>query len=100
MSYAIGKRSLAICDRCGQQYRYLELRKEWNGLRVCPDCFETKHPQLEPSPPPYEPQALQDPRTDRTEPLFVLVGEPVVQTDSFNACIGVGQVNGVTITIS
>ena len=39
MRYATGKRSLAICDRCGQRYRYPKLRKEWTGLKTCPDCF-------------------------------------------------------------
>ena len=32
MAFAVGKHSQAICDRCGQQYDYLDLRKEWNGL--------------------------------------------------------------------
>ncbi len=77
MKYAVGKRSLAICDRCGQEYKYLELRKEWNGFKTCPECFETKHPQLEPSPPPFEPQALFDPRSDRKEPLVVPVGDNI-----------------------
>ena len=48
MSFAVGVKSQAICDRCGYQYPYLELKKEWNGLLVCPECYEPKHPQLEP----------------------------------------------------
>ena len=68
MRYASGKRSLAICDRCGQRYRYLKLRKEWTGLKTCPDCFEPKHPQLEPIRPGPDPTALYEPRPDsRTE---------------------------------
>ena len=63
------------CDRCGQQYDNVVLRKEWNNLRVCPDCYEEKHPQLEPDPPPYEPQALFEPRPDRKESLEILVGQ-------------------------
>ena len=47
--FASGKYALAICDRCGQQYKFLELKKEWNGLEVCPECYEPKHPQLDPS---------------------------------------------------
>jgi formylmethanofuran dehydrogenase subunit E len=46
MAFASGKYSQAICDRCGYQYPYLELKKEWNGLFTCPECFEPKHPQL------------------------------------------------------
>jgi NAD-dependent SIR2 family protein deacetylase len=97
MKYAVGKKSLALCDRCGQQYRYLELRKEWNGLKVCLECYEPKHPQLEPSPPPYEPQALFEPRPDRVEPMVVPVGENVFNTSkSIHATTQVGIVRVVT----
>jgi len=76
MSFAKGKFALAICDRCGQQYKYLELKKEWNGLFTCPECWEPKHPQLDP---PYhraDPIALKDPRPARKEPLDVYVQAP------------------------
>lgn len=46
--YAKGTRSRAICDRCGFEIAYLTLRTEWTGLRVCEQCFDAKHPQLEP----------------------------------------------------
>ena len=36
---------LAICDRCGFQYRASELRKEWTGLMVCREDFDPRHPQ-------------------------------------------------------
>ncbi len=48
MAFASGKYAIAICDRCGFQYKYLTLKKEWTGFRVCPECYEPKHPQLEP----------------------------------------------------
>lgn len=36
----------AQCDRCGKTRKSFELRKEWNGLRVCGDtCWEPRHPQ-------------------------------------------------------
>lgn len=76
MAFAVGKYSQAICDRCGQQYDYLDLRKEWNGLFVCTECYEPKHPQLDR---PYsrpDPEALQNPRPARTEPIVVPVGSP------------------------
>ena len=84
MRYATGKRSLAICDRCGQRYRYPKLRKEWTGLKTCPDCFEPKHPQLEPSSVPYEPQVLHEPRPDIKEVLSVTITFPVVNGDTFS----------------
>lgn len=72
--YASGKNSYAISDRSGFRYRYTDMRKEWNGLLVGKDEFETKHPQLEPFKKVSDPQALKDPRPDRNEPLTVPVG--------------------------
>ena len=83
MKYATGKRSLAICDRCGQRYRYLELRKEWTGFKTCPDCFEPKYPQLEPSKVPFEPQVLHEPRPDVPETVDIIVSFPVVNSQTF-----------------
>ena len=76
MTFAVGKESQAICDRCGFQYYYLDLKKEWNGLFVCPECYEPKHPQLEPPYSKPDPEALQNPRPDRLEPTIVFVGAP------------------------
>jgi len=76
MAFAVGTHSQAICDRCGFQYPYLSLMKEWNGLMVCPQCYEPKQPQLNP---PYnrpDPQALQNPRPDRPNTMTVFVGAP------------------------
>lgn len=35
----------AICDVCGLRYKSNELSKRWDGLMVCHDDFETRHPQ-------------------------------------------------------
>lgn len=35
----------AICDRCGREYKNVDLRLEWTGLRVCRKCWEPRHPQ-------------------------------------------------------
>ena len=48
MSYASGKRSLAISDRSGQAFPYREMVKEWTGALVHISEFEPKHPQLDP----------------------------------------------------
>ena len=50
--------------------------QEWNGLFTCPECFEPKHPQLDPPYHPADPIALQDPRPARQEPVTVYVGAP------------------------
>ena len=64
MSYASGKYAYGICDRCGFRYHLSELQKEWNNLKTCPECFESKSPQLDPLPHTADPQALYDPRPD------------------------------------
>ena len=76
MAFAVGKESQAICDRCGFQYNYLDLKKEWNGLLVCPECYEPKHPQLDPGYHSADAIALKDPRPARQEPVTVFVGAP------------------------
>ena len=38
--YATGKYAKAISDRSGLEYRYKDMRKEWNGLLVGKDEFE------------------------------------------------------------
>ena len=74
--FASGKYALAICDRCGQQYKFLQLKKEWNGLMTCPECFEPKHPQLEKKDDSADAQALPWSRPARQEPVTVYVGAP------------------------
>lgn len=34
-----------ICDRCGFKYRASQTTLTWDGLYVCNDDFETRHPQ-------------------------------------------------------
>ena len=66
--YASGKKAYGYSDRSGFRYRLREMRKEWNGLKVGPDEYEAKHPQLEPNYPGPDPTALFEPRPDaRTE---------------------------------
>ena len=69
MAFASGRFSRAICDRCGQEYKYQDLKKEWNGLFTCPECYEPKHPQLDPPYHPPDPEALKDPRVESNKIL-------------------------------
>ena len=72
--YASGKHAFALCDRCGQRYKYNKLRAEVenkrpNGLRVCPPCLDEDHPQLQLGKKRIiDSQSLRHPRPDRTEP--------------------------------
>ncbi len=36
----------AICDSCGRKFKASTMRKRWDGLFVCEEDFEIKHPQL------------------------------------------------------
>ena len=66
--YASNKYALGISDRSGAAYRLKDMRKEWTGMLVGKDEWEAKQPQLMPVNAPADPQALRDPRPDRTEP--------------------------------
>jgi len=81
MAYAVGKYARATCDRCGFDYKYLDLRKEWNGLKTCPECYEPKHPQLDPPRHITDPEALREPRGTVPAPTtgygIVKTGNPV-----------------------
>lgn len=35
----------AICDVCGQKYRASKMAKRWDGLMVCHNDMEARHPQ-------------------------------------------------------
>ena len=70
--FASGKNSIAMCDRCGQQYKLKLLRKEIiktknYDLLVCPECWDPDQPQLQLGMYPVDdPQAVRNPRTDST----------------------------------
>ena len=65
MSFASGKRSLAISDRSGLAFPYREMVKEWTGALVHISEFEPKHPQIDPPYHKADAVALQNPRTQR-----------------------------------
>ena len=61
--YAKGKKSYAISDRGGQRVRYTQLKTTWDGLRVAPDEWEPKQPQLTPAKNVIDAQQLFQPRS-------------------------------------
>jgi len=70
--FASGKYAIAMCDRCGQQYKLKQLKaltiktKKVNIL-VCHECWEPDQPQLSLGMYPVDdPQALRNPRPDTT----------------------------------
>ncbi len=64
MAFARGKRSLAISDRSGQQFPYIEMKREWNGSFVHYTEYEPKQPQLDPRHHKADPQGLKNARSD------------------------------------
>jgi DNA-directed RNA polymerase subunit RPC12/RpoP len=70
--FASGKKAIAECDRCGQQFQLKKLRTEIiktkkYELLVCPECWDPDQPQLLLGMFPVDdPQALRNPRRDTT----------------------------------
>jgi len=57
------------CDRCGFKMKSDDARFEWNGLIVCPKCYDPRQPQD------FvrgrrDKQSVTDPRPD-PDPVFV-----------------------------
>lgn len=67
-----GKRAISECDRCGFRFKLKQLKslviKTKNvNIMVCPQCWEKDHPQLQLGMYPVDdPQALRNPRPDRS----------------------------------
>ena len=72
--FASGKYAIALCDRCSQQFKLLQLKKEWTGFKVCEECYDPKHPQLEPRRNIGDAIALFEPRPSPKENMDVPVG--------------------------
>lgn len=109
MAYAQGKYANAICDRCGMQYPFTTLRKEWTGYKVCIECYEPKHPQLETKRNVSDSIALRDPRPDGPSVMTVYVQAPGDTYFSANGMmpvpmsqdiVGQGSVGSVQVVIT
>jgi hypothetical protein len=70
--FAAGHKAIAMCDRCGQQFKLKQLKTEIIKQRkyellVCSECFDPDQPQLMLGTFPVDdPQALRNPRRDTT----------------------------------
>ena len=82
--FATGYKSKAICERCGFKISYVSLVTEWNGLRVCSECFEVKHPQLTPRSA-FDAQEIYQPRPGQhsREDVRILMRHGVTGTFNF-----------------
>ncbi len=73
--YASGKQSWAISDRSGLRFPYTEMVREWNGMLVHTSEYEPKQPQLDPKPVGSDPQALWNPRPQRSSTAVLILLE-------------------------
>jgi hypothetical protein len=97
--FASGKNSIAMCDRCGFQFKLTALRKEIQktkiyNLLVCPECWDPDQPQLLLGMFPVDdPQAVRNPRHDTT---YYTAGTNGLQTvnSTSNAPNAAGFVTG------
>ena len=123
--FASGKRAISECDRCGQRFKLKILKteiiktKNYN-LLVCPECWDPDHPQLQLGMYPVDdPQALRNPRPDRSYVVSGLLADgysgggsrifqwgwaPVGGSSSFDASLTPNNLNLVvqlgTVTVS
>ena len=73
--FASGKKSKAISDRSGFEVKYTQLKTTWDNLRVEPEEYEPKHPQLTPAKNVVDATALFNPRPDNDpENVTILFG--------------------------
>jgi len=96
--FASGKYAIAQCDRCDQRFKLKVLKteiiktKNYN-LLVCPACWDPDQPQLQLGMFPVDdPQALRNPRPDRSYLLSGTSGLQIVPTGS--GPLGTGTVEG------
>lgn len=88
--FASGKKAIAECDRCGFRFKLKELRqliiKTKNvNILVCGECWEPDQPQLQLGMYPVDdPQALRNPRPDKSYRLSGLSGLQLVNSTGPN----------------
>ena len=86
--FASGKNSIAMCDRCGQQYKLTALRQEviktkLYNLMVCDTCWDPDQPQLQLGMYPVDdPQAVREPRPDVSYQASGTSGLQILTTNS------------------
>jgi hypothetical protein len=123
--FASGKNAISECDRCGQRFKLKVLKteiiktKNYN-LLVCPECWDPDHPQLQLGMYPVDdPQALRNPRPDRSYVISGLLADgyngggsrvfqwgwnPVGGASSFDAALTPNNLNLVvqlgTVTVA
>lgn len=101
MRFTTGKYARAMCDRCGDEIAYLDLKDEWTGLRVCKYCWDPKTALEFPSNFPVDPESLKDPRPDNdVEAANGTVAIPNIIPTSFSGFEIEIALGDVTVTVT
>lgn len=103
-AWASEKNAFGFCDRCSFRYPLSELRIEFtnlvpNGYRVCPECWDIDHEQLQIGR--YRSddiQSLRDPRPDnaQAESRRLFAWSPVGQIATSTVRVRLGVVTVTT----
>jgi hypothetical protein len=86
--FTAGKKAIAMCDRCGQQFKLKRLKEEVIktkrfNLLVCEECWDPDHPQLQLGMYPVDdPQGIRDPRPDLSYKVSGRTGLQIALTNS------------------
>ncbi len=102
--FASGKKSKAISDISGFKVKYTQLKTTWDNLRVEPEEYSPKHPQLTPAKNVVDATALFNPRPDNdpenVEIRFGFTKNPFVsRLERSQTSIGIpafGRIGGFT----
>lgn len=93
--YASGKKSNAMSDISGFKVKYKNLKTTWENLRVEPEEYDPKHPQLTPAKNVIDATALFKPRPDNDpDNVLFVVGYTQDWTVDPRTLPGIGM-NGV-----
>ncbi len=92
--YAAGLKAWGYSDRSGFRYRLNDMLVEWNGLKVGPDEYEEKQPQLEPSKTTPDPEGLRNPRPDQRNEVLV---ERLLPLNPFETAVASGTNTNLTV---
>ena len=87
-----------VCDVCGFQFLNTEVMKRWDGMIVCKDDFETKHPSLttrirsETSVPTF----VRPPGPDIFIEICTIQGRHAIPSYAVAGCMTAGYVSAAT----
>jgi len=100
--FSSGKFAIAGCDRCGfrfklKQLKTLTIKTKNVNIRVCPECWEKDHPQLQLGMYPVnDPQAVRNPRPDTNYPQSRAYTEVIYNGVGLGLAVGTLVTNGIT----